>query len=264
MAYSYLYKSFQSNLAGFIRAILLSDFKEFKDRMMVLMHRQKDPYDTYDYIFKTCQKYGLKSRFFFLVSDKSRFDKNVSYSNEPFRKLIKDIADKTETGIHLSYKSHISNERMQEEIVRLQDITGERPSANRFHYIRFQIPHSYSRLMKIGLKEDHSLGYAGRVGFRAGTCTPFPFFNLKHNIETPLMIYPFAFMDTTFNHYLRQDATTATDKILAMMKQVKKAEGPFVGLWHNSSLAEGKEWRGWKTVFETTAKEASVLMHQGE
>lgn len=259
-AYAYKYKSIKTNLGGFMRSLLLSDFGEFNDRLMVLMNRRKDPYDTFDYICHVCKKNGLKSRFFFMVADQSRFDRNISYQNEPFRELIKEIADKTEVGIQLSYKSHVSSERMQKEIKRLNDITGQMAIANRFHYQRFHIPHSYVRLAKIGMREDHTLGYAGRVGFRAGTCTPFPFFNLKHNLKTDFMVYPFAFMDSTFTHYLKEDTKKATEKILMLMQYCKKAEGPLVGLWHNSSFTETKEWRGWRNVFETVASTASTLM----
>lgn len=264
MAYSYLYKSARTNLGGFARSILTSDFAEFKDRMLVLMRRRKDPFDSFDYIFDICDKYSLKPRFFFLVGDKSRFDKNISFDNEPFRQLIKHISDKAEVGIHLSFKSHTSNERMSSEITRLEEITGNKAEANRFHYLRFQIPPSYVRLIKIGIKEDHSMGYAGRVGFRAATCSPFSFFNLKHNIKTDLRIYPFAFMDSTFTHYLKQDTDIALEKILQLMKSVRKVGGPFIGLWHNSSFSEQKEWRGWREVFETVAGEAAVFMNQNK
>jgi len=46
------------------------------------------------------------------------------------------------------------------------------------------------------------------------------------------------------------------------MKLTREVGGPFIGLWHNSSFGEEKEWRGWKNVFETVASEARSLMNE--
>ena len=54
------------------------------------------------------------------------------------------------------------------------------------------------------------------------------------------------------------------EKILQMMKWVKEVEGPFIGLWHNSSFTEDGVWKGWKNVFETVAKEAGALTEKSE
>jgi hypothetical protein len=260
MAYSYLEKGFKKNAGGFFRSLIISDFKDISNRFNVLFRNKRDPFDTYDYIFKVCAPF--RTIFFFLLGDHSKLDKNIPYENEKFRNLIKRIAAKTETGIHLSFRSHMSNEVMEEEITRLKEITGKQPFSNRFHYLRFTIPSSYLRLIKIGIKEDYSMGYASRVGFRAGTCTPFYFFNLITNEVTNLKIYPFAFMDTTFAHYNRLDPDKALEKIGHIMKYVKDVEGPCYTLWHNSSFTEDGEWRGWKNVFESAARDAAAMMKE--
>jgi hypothetical protein len=262
IAYSYLEKGFLLNLAGFMRALLLSDFVDFRNRFQVIFRGKKDPFDTYDYILKICDTYQIKTLFFFLLGDRSQFDKNISFQNEQYQQLIQKIADKTDVGIHLSFRSHVSNKLMQREMDRLTKIAGKPILRNRFHYLRFNIPASYLRLMKIGIKEDYSLGHASRIGFRAGTCTPFYFFNLMRNEKTDFKIYPFAFMDSTLNHYNRLSARESLAKILSIIKSVKQVEGPCIGLWHNSTLSDIREWAGWKNVFETTAAEASKLMHE--
>ncbi len=259
MAYSFREKGFAVNLGGFLRAFLLSDFKEIKSRYGVLFRNKKDPFDNFDFILGTCKKYALKTLFFFLVGEKSQFDKNISVENETFRDLIKDVSEQADVGVHLSFRSHISNDVMHTEIDRLEEITGKKITSNRFHYLRFIIPASYMRLIKIGITEEYSMGHASRVGFRAATCTPFYFFNLIKNEKSPLKIYPFAFMDTTFTHYNRLNAEEAQEKILQMMKYVKEVEGPFIGLWHNSSFCEERQWKGWKEVFEAVAENAMAL-----
>lgn len=262
MAYSYRNKGVIKNAAGYIRSFVLSEFKEIRERIRVHLKKQKDPFDTYDYLLKTCNDNSLKSIFFFLLGDESRLDKNIPFDNEAFRQLIKSISKKTETGIHLSFKSHKSSGRSRMEVERLEKIIDKKVTRNRYHYLCFHFPHSYERLIKIGITEDYTMGYASRNGFRAGICTPYYFFNIRKNEVTNLKIFPFAFMDATFAHYQKTDPESALNEIRQLMRYVYEVGGAFYGLWHNSSFTEQKEWKGYRNVFETVALEASALMQQ--
>lgn len=262
MAYSYLHKGFIKNIGGYVRSFFLSDFKDIKNRTLVLLNRRKDPFDSYDFILKICEQNKLNSIFFFLLGDESRFDKNISHEVKSFQKLIRSIAAKADTGIHLSYKSHVSSARSKMEIERLSAVLQQNVHRNRFHYLRFQVPATLERLLKLGVTEDYSMGYASKNGFRAGICTPFYFFNLHKNAVTDLKIFPFAFMDTTFTHYQRNDPETALNEIRQLMRLVYETGGTFYGLWHNSSFTEQNEWKGYRQIFETVAQEAAALMNR--
>lgn len=262
MAYSYLHKGWVKNIGGYIRSFFLSDFKDIKNRTQVLLSRRKDPFDSYDFIFRVCRQNQLNSIFFFLLGDESRFDKNISHEVPPFQKLICSVASQADTGIHLSYKSHVSSHRSKMEIDRLESVLQQPVQRNRFHYLRFQIPDTMERLLKLGVTEDYSMGYASKNGFRAGICTPFLFFNIHKNEVTGLKIFPFAFMDTTFTHYQRTDPETALNEIRQLMRLVYETGGTFYGLWHNSSFTEQNEWKGYRHIFETVAQEAAALTQQ--
>ena len=146
MAYSYLGKSLKVNMGGFARSFILSNFREFRERFQVLFRNKKDPFDTFDELLGVCKKYAIKTKFFFQVGNRSKLDKNISHRYGPFREIIKKVASVSEVGIHLSYMSHISEAVMEEEIRRLQFITGKKIVANRFHYLRFTLPASYISL----------------------------------------------------------------------------------------------------------------------
>ena len=263
MAYSYLHKGYIKNAAGYLRSFVLSNFEEIKERFRVHLGKEEDPFNTFDYLLKTCNDNSLKSIFFFLLGDESRLDKNISFRAPEFRELIKSISKKTETGIHLSIKSHKSSGRSEMERKRLEKIIEKQVYRNRFHYLFFHFPHSYERLLKIGITEDYTMGYASRNGFRAGICTPYYFFNIRKNEVTTLKVFPFAFMDSTFAHYQKADPQTALNEIRQLMRYVYETGGTFYGLWHNSSFTEQKEWKGYTEVFESVAQEATALMHQG-
>jgi hypothetical protein len=144
----------------------------------------------------------------------------------------------------------------------MEEITGKKININRYHYLRFQVHSSYPRLVKHNIVEDYSMGYAPRIGFRAGICVPYYFFNLKTNEQTDLKIFPFAFMDATFTHYYRMDNEHALEKIRMLMNTTYEVGGVFIGVWHNSSFTEQKEWKGWRSIFETVAQEAAQLTQQ--
>ena len=235
-----------------------------KTRYNVPFRNGKDPFDTYDYIFDVCNKNGIKTHFFFLMGDRSQYDKNISYENEKFQELIRRIGATTDLGIHLSYNSHSSNGTKLAELKRLEDITGKKIYCNRFHYLRFTLPGSYLQLQRMGITEDYSMGYATRIGFRSATCTPYYFFDLIKNECTDFKIFPFAFMDTTLSHYNRLTADESLRSIRDIMQAVKEVEGPCIGLWHNSSFTNQGEWMGWRDVFETVSAEAAKLMEQSE
>lgn len=262
--YAYHGKGLKANMGGFISSFFTSNFYDLAERYRVVFRNKMDPFDTFDYIMDICRKCAVKTKFFFLVGNRSTLDKNISHTNEGFREIIRSVSAQSDIGIHLSFMSHISNEAMEEEIQRLEFISGIKVSSNRFNYLRFTLPASFISLNRIGITDDYSMGYATRSGFRAGTCTPFYFFNLLKNERTELRLHPFAFMDTTFARYNKLDAKTSLEKIIVMMKYVKEAEGTFLGIWHNNSFTEQGIWKGWRHVFETVAKEASDITEKSE
>jgi hypothetical protein len=264
IAYCYRGKGIKRNLGGLMRSLLFSRFDEAKERIATLFSNSQDPYDTYDYILRICEENSLSPMFFFLMGRESRFDKNISYKTSEYKELIRKLNERAESGIHLSFRSHMATAIMQREIKRLEHIAGHEILKNRFHYLRFQLPDTYERLLKAGIMHDYSMGYAPHVGFRAGICTPFRFFNLKRNEVSMLTVHPITFMDTTFTHYYRSDNDFALDKILQLMKSVKECGGDFTGLWHNNSFTEKAEWKGWREIFETTALQAAALMKENE
>ncbi|MES2621423.1 MAG: polysaccharide deacetylase family protein [Bacteroidota bacterium] len=260
MAYSYLEKGFIRNLGGFGRSFILSEHKAMRERLLVLVGKKPDPFDTFDYIFNICTTHSLSPIFFFLLADGSELDKNIPHCSNRFRKLIQGISSKNEVGIHLSFNSHTSSETIGEEINRLAEITGSKVVRNRYHYLRFHLPKSYEQLIDQGILEDYSMAYAPRTGFRAGICSPFYFFNLKTNQSTRLRIFPVSVMDATFTQYKKSDAEQAVSEIREIMNVVEEVEGTFISLWHNSSFTEEGVWKGWRKVFETITREAAEIM----
>jgi hypothetical protein len=233
-----------------LKAILHGHTKELRQRLAVFLGFRKDPYDTYKYILELYK--GLLSRihFFFLIGDRNQYDKNISYKNKYFRELITGIASICEVGIHPSFASNNKPWMFEKEKDRLEDIIQKPVTQSRQHYLKLKFPNTYQRLLKSGITDDYTMGFAKLAGFRAGTCTPFPFFDLSLNQCTELTIHPFHMMDVTLKNHLHFNAEKAGLLVERLMLEVKKVDGTFVSLWHNESLRDSGQWAGWHKVFE--------------
>jgi hypothetical protein len=253
-AYAFRHKSFLRTAGALLRSLLHLDANAFLARVATVLGNNEDPYNTYGYIDHVEKRYGLRSMFFFLVGDYSRYDTNISIRSLAFRNLIKSIAADHMTGIHPSMASHRSISILQKEVNRLAHVLDKKITKSRQHFLAFELPTTYQRLIQLGILEDYSMGYASHPGFRAGLCTPYRFYNLLEEKETDLTVYPFQVMDVTLQQYLRLNPGEAVKKIRELMDKVKKVNGTFVSLWHNESLSDKGVWKGWRKVFEETVR----------
>ena len=257
-AYAYKYKSLVRTAGGFIKDLFSLRLKNVWDRFAIITNIKKDPYNTFDTILGLGKKFKAQTIFFFLVADYTTFDTNVSPSKNKFRLLIKNMTDYATVGLHPSYFSMKKEALLKKEKERLEEITNTPMEKSRQHYLRFSLPETYQNLIDLEVKEDHSMGYASHVGFRASSCTPFYFYDLDFEIQTPLKIVPFALMDTTLNDYMNLTPKQSLGKIGDLKNEVATVNGTFVTLFHNESLSDYKRWRGWKKVYESMLKIATA------
>lgn len=253
IAFAYKNKSMPRSVGGFARRLITFNFSEAIDQLFTLVNRRKDIYDTYEYIFTSI--HNKKPVFFFDMGDHGKFDKNPSNKNKPFRNLIKNISRKAVIGIHPSYASNINTTLVAKEKNILEQITGNTITMSRQHYLKLKLPGSYNNLIRNNITEDFTQGYSSIYGFRAGTCNSFLFFNLLKNEPTSLRLYPFAYMDVTLNNYLKLSIEEAKKTVSKLIDIIYHYDGIFIPLWHNSTLCNCFEWKGWREVFEHTLKE---------
>lgn len=246
-------KGFVRTSGALLKSIAKANFRDFLERIQVLSGVAKDPYNNYEYLNSVFKGNEEEVIFFFLLGDYNRYDKGISYKNQEFRKLIRNISGKYKTGIHPSFFSTTDNSGkiQQSEKTRLERISGKPVEISRQHYLKISFPETQRTLIKNGILIDYSLGYASQTGFRAGICIPFYFYDLENESQTNLEILPFQVMDVTLRQYLEYSPAKAINEILELMEEVRKVKGTFVSVWHNESVSDKHEWRGWSKVFET-------------
>jgi len=250
-AWAFLHKGLWRTGANLLKTYF-DNRNEFNQRRKVLSGKEKDPYDTYDYLDTVFKGNEDKVIFFFLLGDYARFDKNISHRNKHYRRLIRKTSEKYEVGIHPSFASSRKGNRKKTRIecLRLEKILGSSVEKSRQHFLRLNLPKSYRRLIKSKIQEDYTMGYSCLTGFRAGICTPFYFYDLERETTTNLMVIPFQIMDGTFTHYLHLPPERAWEEMKTLMKEVKNVGGTFVSVWHNETVNDKGIWKGYRKVFE--------------
>ena len=261
-AWAFRNKSLLVSLGGIAKAIFRGKLNEVKQRLAVTLRLTDDPYDTYKYILETYKGQLSRILFFFLLADRNRFDKSLSYTNKPFRQLITSLAGVCDVGIHPSYSSSEKPWLFDTEKKRLEGIINKPVVRSRQHFLKLKFPKTYQTALKSGITDDYTMGFASLAGFRAGTCTEFKFFDLSKNHQTGLTIHPFQTMDVTLKNYLNLQPQQAWQLIESLMLEIKQVNGTFISLWHNESLSDSGQWQGWPEVFQQILEKGLILENE--
>lgn len=253
-AFNYKGKGISRNAFGLLKDLLKTDYNAVKTRLSVIFLNAKDPYDVYDYIFELSEKYKFNPLFFFLLADFGTFDHNIPVYNKNFQSLIKSIADNAIVGIHPSYASNYNEKKIEKEITRLQNITNRNVVRSRQHFLKLRFPKTYRTLIENNIRHDYTMGYADAIGFRASIANEYVWYDVIQDIRTNLTIHPFAAMDVALKDYLKLSPDEAIEQLKKMIAFCKQYNCTFSILWHNNSLTENIEWKGWRKVFEQILK----------
>ena len=258
IAYCYKRKGVLRTIGG-----LLNDLSKFRLldiwlRILVLLGFRRDPFDTFDLLLDFQKQYGIKTIFFFLIGHYTTYDKNISSGNTNYKSLIKSVADYADVGLHPSYFTMKNEGLMKKEKLRLENILNRPALKSRQHFLRLDMPETYQNMVNLEIHEDYTMGYAAHYGFRASTCTPFYFYDLDYEIQTPLKVYPFAVMDGTLRDYLDLSNKRAFEVIIKLATEVRKVDGTFITIFHNETLSNRGRWRRWKKLYTDIFKQLSV------
>ncbi len=247
MAYYFRQKGLMRTVGGTLNDIFRLKLKQLYQRYLVLLRFKRDPYDTYKWIINR-QKHS-KSKFwvFFLIGDYTTYDKNVSINKKVFVSLIKSLADYCNVGLKASYFSLEDFDILKKEKQSMEATINTSLVASRNSFSKLNLPNAYRNLIDLEIKEDYTMGYINHIGFRAGTCTPFLFYDLDYEVQTPLLVHTYHLMDfSLLKHASLLDKKQTLEKV---MQQIKKVNGTFTPVFHNYSFSDDPRWKGFKELF---------------
>lgn len=212
----------------------------------------KDPYDNFSYIMKLEGRFGFKSSFYFMSGGNTKYDASYSINDSYIISLIKILQEKGfEVGLHPSFNSYNNFQMLNLEKEKLEKAAKNAIFGGRQHYLIWKTPNTWRNLEKAGLKYDVTLSFADHEGFRCGICFPYKPFDIVQNRVLDIWELPLTVMDTSLFVYQSLTPEEGFQRIKALVDTIKKYNGVFVLLWHNSSFDELR-LPGWGQVYEKT------------
>ncbi len=240
----YAARSWQRAMGASAKELAAGRATSFIERWNVRMGRTEDPYATF--VDRLREARGDVDRIiaFVLTRGEGRFDHAARIDHPVFVGLLKGLAEVAEIGLHPSYESSRDERIIAREREQLSKVTGRSIHVSRQHFLRWRMPDTFRALLANGFTEDHSIGFSDRIGFRAGTCTPFAWYDLERDEETPLMLHPFAAMDSALANRTGEGLQMALGEMKRVSDAVREVNGSFVSVWHDRFLSGHEEFKG--------------------
>ncbi len=254
-SHCYANRGIVRGLAGLLMDFGTLKFKRVVDRISVGLNRMKDPFDNYEELIALHKKYNVKCNFFFQFADYSKYDKNVSTNSMKFKSLIKYVADYAPVSLAASYSSFSNLELLRKEKANLEEVINRPVNSSKMRYNRVDIPETYRNLITAEFTDDYTMGYTYELGFRAGTCTAFQFYDIPLEVKQPIKVHPFVIHDYALAKIKKDEV------ILQQLKKIKhevsQVNGTMIVMFSNELLGN-KDDRDWMSLYAEILKELHV------
>ncbi|MEO0527703.1 MAG: polysaccharide deacetylase family protein [Bacteroidota bacterium] len=247
-SHCFAYRGFFRSMAGFFLDLGTLRFNRLIKRISVGLKIRKDPYDNFSILIDLHKEFRINSMFFFQFAEYSTYDKNISPNNNKFRYLIKSISDYGIVSLAASYSSFHDTSLLKEEKKRLSNVINRPINYSRLRYNRVDIPETYRNLIEAEFTADYTMGYTHEMGFRAGTCSAFYFYDITLEVQQPIKIHPFALHDYALLSVKSENE--ALDKMDFLHRQVKKVNGNLLTVFSNELLG-GEQKINWLKLYKS-------------
>jgi len=250
--YAYRQKGFFRSLVGYIADLFKLRVSHIFKRSQVLLGFSRDPNDVFHWLIDTSKKSSAKLTVFFLLGEAENFTQSINTRRQKFRMLIKFINDYKDVGLVFSQNALNKYTLQKQEKERLEMITNRSmQGALNAHYL-IDLPNVYRNFVELEVRRDFTMVYQDAVGFRAGTCTPFLFYDLDFEIKTPLIIHPIATSTSAFTGKKEDEIQRQVDNL---MTSVRAVNGTFSILFKNTDFSLILPNRVWRTIFSEKLQE---------
>jgi hypothetical protein len=113
-----------------------------------------------------------------------------------------------------------------------------------------ELPDTYLKSIRLGANNDYRMGYSHTPGFRAGTCTPFYWYDLQLEKSTHLLIHPVAINDAGLRLDKPINVLMTVQQWQNLVDTVKMLEGSFYMLWHKDNLCDGDRGKTGRKLYK--------------
>lgn len=244
--YAYKQKGFFRTVVGYVDSFFHAKFRNILTRTQVILGFKRDPLDTFKWMVNKATRSNFDLTVFFLLGNALSFNESMNTHREKFKMLIKYVSDYKEVGLIFSFNSLKDYQLLKNEKRRMQEITNRALESSVNSEFLVNLPDIYRHLVELEVKRDFTMVFRDTIGFRAGTCTPFLFYDLDYEIKTPLIIHPSAM--TTFA--FQQKYTSDIEKTVSnMLNVVNEVNGTFTMIFSNKDFSFSENNKVWRTIF---------------
>jgi peptidoglycan/xylan/chitin deacetylase (PgdA/CDA1 family) len=227
-------------------------FKSIKYYVKMKKSIENDPYDTFDYLMDLSEKYKVKSYFFFMAEGLSKtYDNQYKSDSAEVKNIVRNIKKRGHfIGFHPSYYAYNLPEQFEKEKLEIEKNLSVNIKFGREHYLRFDVPKTWQIWEDNNMEWGSTMNYSGEDGFRCGVCYPFRVFNILTQKKLLLKEKPLIVMDANGVNKKGMNPKIMKKNIEKINAVVKKHNGEFVFLWHNSSFNTDK-WSMYHDTYES-------------
>lgn len=234
------------SLVGYAKDLYNLKLRRIAERSKVLLKFKPDPYDTFEWMMNISKNYTNKLTVFFMLGDSLVFEESLNTHRKKFILLIKYVADYKNVGLICSFSSVGKYDVLKNEARRMERITNKPLMATMNEHFIVNLPETYRNLVELEIKTDFTMVYENVPGFRAGTCTPFLFYDLDYEIKTPLRVHPIAVTTASFKEKFASDIHKTTTGLAASVRAVN---GTFSILFSNKDFSPTVVNGLWRALF---------------
>ena len=137
----------------------------------------------------------------------------------------------------------------------MEEITNRSLASTMNSEFLVNLPDIYRHLVELEVKRDYTMVFRDTVGFRAGTCTPFLFYDLDYEIKTPLIVHPAAMTTLAFQ---KKYASDIEKTVINTIHAVEKVNGTFTMIFSNSDFSSEENNKVWRKIFSEKLQEYAV------
>ncbi len=250
--YAYKQKGIFRTVVGYINSLLKGEFRKIIARTQAIIGYKRDPLDTFKWIVNIATRSNFDLTIFFLLGNSLSFNESMNTHREKFKMLIKYVSDYKEVGLIFSYNSLSDYELLKSEKRRMQEITNRSLVSSVNSEFLVNLPDIYRHLVELQVQRDFTMVFRNANGFRAGTCTPFLFYDLDYEIKTPLVIHPSAMSTSAFQQKYASDIEKT---VLNTIAAVEKVNGTFTMIFSNKDFSSTESNKVWRHIFSEKLQE---------
>lgn len=244
--FKYKYKGILRSTMGYFHDIFNGKFRNLIERTKVIIGLKRDPADTFKWMVNTARHNGFSFTIFFLLGNTINIREGMNTHRQNYKLLLKYVADYKEVGLIFSFENLSQYENLKNEQQRMELITNRTLKSTMNAEFLVNLPDIYRNLVELQIKRDFTMVFHDTPGFRAGTCTPFFFYDLDYEIKTPLRIHPAAMTTKAFQKRYSADIEKTVTNFL---NEVERVGGTFTLVFSNNDFSSEEENKVWRRIF---------------